>query len=207
MQITTLGVDSGGQDKATENATAWWRQLTPQQKTRARLVKGEHKPSAPAVDQRWPDTRGRSDRSGATQGDVPILFINVGHIKDILAADLERNDPGPGYIAFPNWLPDWFYAELTREKRDANGRWTGKGRNEAWDLLTYAEALARVGFPFRYRPFLLAGINAPQFWINTPRWAQTWDRNSMVFGKDEQHPAAATAPAKPKQRPRKGLFA
>ena len=206
LQVVTLGVDSGGQDKATENAVAWWRGLSPGQKTRARLVKGEHKPSAPAVDQRWPDTRGRSDRAGATQGDVPILFINVNQVKDLLASDLERNDPGPGFVSFPDWLPDWFYAELTREKRDKNGKWSAKGRNEAWDLLVYGEALARVGFPFRFRPFLLTGINAPGFWSNPPRWAQTWDKNGMVFGKDEQKPASADHYNRPRQRPRKGLF-
>lgn len=206
MQITQIGCDSAGKDNVTANAMQYWRDLTPPQKTRFRLLKGEHKAGAPMVEQRWPDTRSRKDRTGASHGDVPVLFIGVQGIKNTLASDLERKEPGPGYIDFPMWLGDWFYKELTREKKDAKGMWAGTGRNEAWDLLVYGDALAVVGFPFRYRPFMLAGIRQPQFWINPPPYAREWDKNGMVFDKEAQSAALLQGMKAPKQRPRKGLF-
>jgi phage terminase large subunit GpA-like protein len=47
-------------------------------------------------------------------------------------------------VHFPAWLGSWFYDELTYEERSNEGKWSkpGRGANEAFDLLVYADALA-----------------------------------------------------------------
>jgi phage terminase large subunit GpA-like protein len=47
-------------------------------------------------------------------------------------------------VHFPKWLGSWFYDELTYEERSTDGKWSkpGRGPNEAFDLLVYADALA-----------------------------------------------------------------
>ncbi len=42
---------------------------------------------------------------------------------------------------FPDWLGSWFYDELTYEERSSDGKWSkpGRGANEAFDLMVYAE--------------------------------------------------------------------
>jgi len=183
MQVAMVGCDSSGLPGVTGNAYAYFRSLTPQDKSRFRLIKGEPKPGAPTVEQRWPDTRNKKDR-GASRGDVPVLFVGTNRLKDILDSELARDDRGTGYIHFPDWLPDWWYAELTREKRGSKGQWAGNGKNEAWDLLVYARALAIVGIPFGFYRARMIGIDSPGFWDKPPRWAADLDKNQFVSGPD-----------------------
>lgn len=173
MQVASVLCDAFGREGVTEKAMAFYRRLTPEQRARFRFVKGEHKPSAPLIEQRYPDTRGRSDRKGATKGDVPIIFINTNRIKDRLSGDLGRDVEGDGYCHFPSWLGDWFFKELTAEKRGADGLWPNKRGNEAWDLLTYEEAGAIIGAPFGYG-LRLRGIDMPKFWETPPDWVKQY---------------------------------
>ncbi len=62
---------------------------------------------------------------------------------------------------FPDWLGSWFYDELTYEERSSDGKWSkpGRGANEAFDLMVYAEALV-----------ILHGYEKIR-WPDAPEWA------------------------------------
>lgn len=171
MPIALLVCDSGGKEGVTSKAYEFhrWIAAKPDLAPLFRLIKGEHRASAPRVEERWPDTRSRKDRDSGARGDVPVLFINTNIVKDALAGDLQRKDPGPGYIHFPGWLGQWFFDELTAEERDPVKGWTQTAkRNEAWDLLVYAEAAA-----------IQLGIEEID-WDNPPSWADEWDNNPFI---------------------------
>lgn len=184
MRVGAVVCDMGGRDGVTDKAMGFYRRLSPALKPRFRLIKGEPKPAAPLIEQRYPDTRNRSDRKGASKGDVPVLFVNSNRMKDRLSGDLDRAEPGDGYCHFPGWLNDWFYRELTREQRGTDGQWSSRQRNEAWDLMCYCEAAAISGIPFSagFRP---RGIDAAGFWERPPPWAAPWDENALVFAPDQ----------------------
>lgn len=186
MRVGAVLCDSGGRAGVTDKAHAFFRRLAPALKPRFRLVKGEPKDTAPLLEQRYPDTRARRDRRGASHGDVPVLFINTNRMKDRLHGDLSRAETGVGYCHFPDWLGAWFYEELTREQRGSDGRWSSARKNEAWDLLNYCEAGAVLGFPFEARTGARSrGIDAPGFWDTPPPWAMPWDENALVFDPDQ----------------------
>ncbi|MCW7110996.1 phage terminase large subunit family protein [Escherichia coli] len=73
-------------------------------------------------------------------GDVALWLGSDGCVDDRGNA-LWRDTPGPNYIHFPDWLGR-FYDELTAKSAAVteNGE-TGRGANEAFDLLVY-DALA-----------------------------------------------------------------
>lgn len=180
MRVCGVLCDAFGREGVTDKAMSFYRRMPDTLKPKFRFVKGESKPDAPLIEQRYPDSRSRSDRKGATRGDVPILFINANRMKDRVSGDLNRSEPGDGYCHFPSWLGEWFFNELTREKRGADGRWAGTGRNEAWDLMMYSEAGAIVGIPFTHRHLKKIGIDFPKFWDDPPLWAAPHDLNSHV---------------------------
>lgn len=196
LRVCGVICDSGGRDGVTDKAMALYRRMPTPLKQKFRFIKGEHKTTAPLIEQRYPDSRARSDRKGATRGDVPMLFLNTNRLKDRLSGDLNREGHGDGYCHFPAWLGDWFYAELAREKRGPTGLWAGVGRNESWDLMVYAEAGAICGFPFSRRAIKKTGIDAPGFWENPPAWAGPPDRNCNIVNACDTviRPAPATPP-------------
>lgn len=196
MEVAGVLCDSGGAEGVTDKAYRFWRQLPADLQQRFRLVKGESKDGAPLVEQRWPDTRNRKAR-GASRGNVPVLFISTNRIKDRLDNDLAREDHGPGYCNFPDWLGEWWFRGLTREKRDASGKWSGASKNEPWDLMVYGEAGAIVGVPFGAR---MNGIDRPGFWERPPPWALPQDTNSMVKDSAEGHKTAKPKPTPYKPR-------
>lgn len=184
MPVLVTGCDSGGYaEKGTtgvvDKAYEFWRKLSNQGLApKFALLRGDGNKSAARVTLRHPDTRKRSDRNSSARGDVPVWYLNTDLIKDTLANDLERTEPGPGYIHFPNWLADWFYSELTAEERDPIKGWIKtRRRNEAWDLLTYADALYLA----------VEEMNGAIHWDNPPSWAQTWDSNPYIL--DAEHNA------------------
>lgn len=186
MAIMLTACDSGGAAGVTDRAYDYWRALKPKGfGHRLRLVKGANSQDAKQIEERWPDTSGRGDIKGGSRGDVPILYLNTGRFKDTISADLERAESGPGYIHFPDWLGPWFFEELAREEKGPKG-WEGKSGNEAWDLLVYADAAAIWG-PVKWLKARPDGILAVD-WENPPRWAEVWDKNSLVFHPDEAPP-------------------
>lgn len=143
-----VAVDSGGHGEkggsmsVTEKSYAFWRHCRAQGLGQTvRLVKGGSRKEAPRWLETWPDSSHRRDRKANARGEIPVYSLNTTLLKDALAIDLERTEPGPGYIHFPSWLKQWFYDELTSEIRTATG-WEKTGRNEAVDLMVYNIAIA-----------------------------------------------------------------
>ncbi len=173
MQVRMMAVDSGGREGVTANAYEYWRQLRKNGQNlhrRVQLLKGEPRASAPLVRIDYPDAE-RKDRRAQARGEVPVMFINSNAAKDMVNNMLARTEPGGGMVHFPDWLPDWWYVELTAETKTARG-WVnpGKSRNEAWDLLVYCVALAHS-----------SKVRVPHIdWKNPPSWAAPWDENDLV---------------------------
>ncbi len=194
MHIRYAGVDSGGysrkkvaneQTGVTTRAYTWWRGLKRGGlHRRVRLVKGVSTASAQAVKESFPDAANKRDRYSGAKGDVPVLMLNTDIIKDAMAADLRRKDPGPGYVHLPEWLEDNVFEEFVSESRGPKGweKLTHQTRNEAWDLLTYDFALSHHFGGSRVK----AGAE--------PQWAAQWDAGNICItnadgtGQVEQQP-------------------
>ncbi len=174
LRVFKTACDSGGSEGVTENAYAWWRRLKRQNlHGRVLLVKGASGKTAPRIHKSYPDTRNRKDRNAGSAGDVPVWLLNTNMLKDAVWQGLTRNDPGPGYVHFPQWLPGSAYAELVAETRTANG-WIKPGghNNESFDLMVYAQAV-----------WIDAGGEAMNWDIPKP-WARAWHSNPDVMSRD-----------------------
>lgn len=201
MQMAFVLCDSGGRAGVTDQAYDFYRYLVSLNagyERKFRLIKGANSADAPLIEQRKPDTRNRKDIKGGSRGDVPVLFINTHRIKDRLDGDLSRNEPGPGYCHFPDWLGEWFYKELTREKRGPKG-WSSPAKNEAWDLMVYGEAGAIMGIPFSATGGRMKGIDKPNFWKSPPVWARLTDANELIV-TDNDHPPDKPIVTRPRGR-------
>jgi phage terminase large subunit GpA-like protein len=184
--IKAVGCDSGGKAGVTAMAYDFWRSLKPSGlHLRFHLLKGTGLPTAPQVRESWPDASGRS-RKSAARGDVPVWMLNSNMLKDVLNNRLEAEITGAGMIHFPNWLPRWFFDEMTSEI------WTEKGwqklqgrRNEAWDLTYYCLGLAIT------RHVKANKIN----WENPPDWCvMDPDRNPLLIRSDSDEVATEARP-------------
>ena len=167
MGLMAMAVDSGGEDGVTDNAYRFWRKCRRDGLgKRVFLFKGDGQRRSKLITQTFPDNTGRSTRRAKAAGDVPLYLLQTDALKDRVDNALWRESPGPNYIHFPDWLGSWFYDELTYEERSNDGKWSkpGKGPNEAFDLLVYADALA-----------ILHGYEKIK-WPNAPDWAkrETW---------------------------------
>ncbi len=157
-----IAVDSGGKAGVTERAYLFWKRCRANGLGRqVMLVKGASSKTGPRVSRTFPDSSNRTQRKANARGEIPVFSLNTQILKDAIAADLERAEPGPGYIHLPSWLGAWFFDELTAETRTAKG-WENQGgaRNEGFDLMVYNEAA-----------WLTLGgekIN----WQNPPDWAR-----------------------------------
>jgi phage terminase large subunit GpA-like protein len=190
MAIHLTVCDSGGREGVTANAYDFVRWLKrPEHRSersaadegtykweqglasRFLLVRGDSKPGVPRVRIEYPDSQ-RKDKNAGARGEIPVLFINSNAVKDQLNHALDRTEPG-GRINFPNWLESSFYTELTVEIKDPKKGWINPRsyRNESWDLLAYCIAACLSS---------KVGIERIRF-DDPPPWADTWDRNSLVF--------------------------
>lgn len=136
--------DSAGEGATTEHAYEWWRGLNDPAVPRGRvlLIKGDDG-LKPLTEIKNPDGRKRTSRSAGGRGDVPVLFVSSNAVKDILAANLDRQVDGPGFIRLPKWAPDSWFKEMVSERRKGE-KWvkiSEKAPNEAWDLTAYAIAV------------------------------------------------------------------
>jgi phage terminase large subunit GpA-like protein len=180
MTIKLTLCDSGGKAGVTTNAYAFVRALRKRGLGgRFHLVKGESKPGQPRFRITYPDNskRGASGAKAGAQGDVPVLLLNANVLKDTLNNLLDVVIPGAGMIHFPDWLPDWFFAELTAEIRTDKG-WANpnKRRNEAWDLLYYA-----IGGCVSS----LLSIEKVD-WENPPLWLMPVEANPLVIAAERE---------------------
>ncbi len=144
MRLMAMAVDSGGEDGVTDNAYKFWRRCRRDGLgKRIYLFKGDSIRRAKLISRTFPDNTGRTGRRAQAAGDVPLWLLQTDALKDRVNNALWRDSPGPGYVHFPDWLGSWFYDELTYEERSSDGKWSkpGRGANEAFDLMVYAEAL------------------------------------------------------------------
>ncbi|HFE1174471.1 TPA: phage terminase large subunit family protein [Escherichia coli] len=167
MRLMAMAVDSGGEDGVTDNAYKFWRRCRRDGLgKRIYLFKGDNIRRAKLISRTFPDNTGRTGRRAQAAGDVPLWLLQTDALKDRVNNALWRDSPGPGYVHFPDWLGSWFYDELTYEERSSDGKWSkpGRGANEAFDLMVYAEALV-----------ILHGYEKIR-WPDAPEWAsrETW---------------------------------
>lgn len=189
MQVKATACDSGGQEGVTPMAYNFWRFLRDDEGHNAKghhkrfqLVKGVPLPAAPRVKIAYPDST-RKDRHAGARGEIPILEINSNMVKDQVSGILNRTTGSGQTVHLPAWLPNSIFAELTAENRTAKG-WEKpqKARNETWDLLVYAVALALIS-----RHAHIEHID----WGEPPSWAEEWEMNSLVFDPSKQDDAFA----------------
>ncbi|HAM9542811.1 TPA: phage terminase large subunit family protein [Escherichia coli] len=167
MRLMAMAVDSGGEDGVTDNAYKFWHRCRRDGLgKRIYLFKGDSIRRAKLITRTFPDNTGRTGRRAQAAGDVPLWLLQTDALKDRVNNALWRDSPGPGYVHFPDWLGSWFYDELTYEERSSDGKWSkpGRGANEAFDLMVYAEALV-----------ILHGYEKIR-WPDAPEWAtrETW---------------------------------
>lgn len=202
MPIAAMAVDTGGEGEGDESVTSqayeWYRRLAREGlQSRVYLVKGASTKTASRVRRTLPDNTSRKSRKSNAKGDVPLYLLGTNLLKDTVAAMMDRDNPGAGYMHTPSWLgADWF-DELTYEVRDpATGKWEkpGKRPNEAFDLCVYNLVV-----------FIL--LKAERIdWQKPPPWADEWDRNMLVYQPDADAPAdqeSAPKPAPPRKMRRR----
>ena len=193
MRLMSMAVDSGGEDGVTDNAYKFWRRCRREGLgKRIYLFKGDSVRRSKLIQRTFPDNTGRSTRRAQATGDVPLYLLQTDALKDRVNNALWRDSPGPGYVHFPARLGSWFYDELTYEERSNEGKWSkpGRGANEAFDLLVYADALA-----------ILSGYEKIK-WPSAPEWArrETWIEDTQT--ETGEVPSPSPAP-KSKSKPKR----
>lgn len=193
MRLMAMAVDSGGEDGVTDNAYKFWRRCRRDGLgKRIYLFKGDSIRRAKLITRTFPDNTGRTGRRAQAAGDVPLWLLQTDALKDRVNNALWRDSPGPGYVHFPDWLGSWFYDELTYEERSSDGKWSkpGRGANEAFDLMVYAEALV-----------ILHGYEKIR-WPDVPEWAsrETWLECVPDSTEPSPTPEPVSTPVKKQKR-------
>ncbi|HDN1215184.1 TPA: phage terminase large subunit family protein [Escherichia coli] len=193
MRLMAMAVDSGGEDGVTDNAYKFWRRCRRDGLgKRIYLFKGDSIRRAKLISRTFPDNTGRTGRRAQAAGDVPLWLLQTDALKDRVNNALWRDSPGPGYVHFPDWLGSWFYDELTYEERSSDGKWSkpGRGANEAFDLMVYAEALV-----------ILHGYEKIR-WPDAPEWAsrETWLECVQDSTEPSSSPEPVSTPVKKQKR-------
>ncbi|MCZ8642023.1 phage terminase large subunit family protein [Escherichia albertii] len=193
MRPMAMAVDSGGEDGVTDNAYKFWRRCRRDGLgKRIYLFKGDSIRRAKLIIRTFPDNTGRTGRRAQAAGDVPLWLLQTDALKDRVNNALWRDSPGPGYVHFPDWLGSWFYDELTYEERSSDGKWSkpGRGANEAFDLMVYAEALV-----------ILHGYEKIR-WPDAPEWAsrETWLECVPDSTEPSPSPEPVSTPVKKQKR-------
>ncbi|EEZ4379260.1 phage terminase large subunit family protein [Escherichia coli O113] len=193
MRLMAMAVDSGGEDGVTDNAYKFWRRCRRDGLgKRIYLFKGDSIRRAKLITRTFPDNTGRTGRRAQAAGDVPLWLLQTDALKDRVNNALWRDSPSPGYVHFPDWLGSWFYDELTYEERSSDGKWSkpGRGANEAFDLMVYAEALV-----------ILHGYEKIR-WPDAPEWAsrETWLECVPDSTEPSPSPEPVSTPVKKQKR-------
>lgn len=193
MRLMAMAVNSGGEDGVTDNAYKFWRRCRRDGLgKRIYLFKGDSIRRAKLITRTFPDNTGRTGRRAQAAGDVPLWLLQTDALKDRVNNALWRDSPGPGYVHFPDWLGSWFYDELTYEERSSDGKWSkpGRGANEAFDLMVYAEALV-----------ILHGYEKIR-WPDAPEWAsrETWLECVQDSTEPSSSPEPVSTPVKKQKR-------
>lgn len=192
MRIRALACDSGGAEGVTGHAYNCWRRLKKDKEGRGLhrrfcLVKGEPSKTWPHARTTWPDSSQKGAKAIA-KGDVPVVLLNSNLMKDRISVMMARRVQDEaetatkgGMLRFPDWMPEWFYNQLTTEIRNEKG-WENprKRRNEAFDLAYYALGVAIRPIEQNV-PLVTFNLDHLNF-QNPPTWAEEWDRNDLVYG-------------------------
>ncbi|MER8924357.1 terminase gpA endonuclease subunit [Mesorhizobium sp. M0859] len=199
MRIRATGGDSGGAEGVTGHAYNFWRKLRKRGDGLHRrfcLVKGEPSKTKPHASTTWPDSS-QKGKLAIAKGDVPVILLNSNLMKDRVSGMLARRvenggeDAGKGgMLRYPDWMPPWFYNQMTTEIRTEKG-WENprKRRNESFDLAYYALGLA-IRPVEQNVPYVIFNIDRLNY-DEPPVWAAEWDENELVFGGDVQQEAVA----------------
>ncbi|AHY06835.1 phage terminase large subunit family protein [Serratia plymuthica] len=195
MPVLAMAVDSGGEDGVTGNAYDFWRKCRRDGvHKRVYLFKGDSQARSKLISKTFPDNTERSNRRAQARGDVPLYLLQTNALKDRINNALLRDTPGANYVHFPDWIGEWFYDELTYEDRGTDGKWKkpGRGANEAFDLMVYAQALV-----------ILRGYEKIK-WEKPPPWAEPFEystspppaeksisRQKTVHETEQKEPAGA----------------
>ncbi|ENY0908262.1 phage terminase large subunit family protein [Serratia marcescens] len=166
MPVLAMAVDSGGEDGVTGNAYEFWRKCRRDGvQKRVYLFKGDSQVRSKLISKTFPDNTERSNRRAQARGDVPLYLLQTNALKDRINNALLRDTPGANFVHFPDWIGEWFYDELTYEERSPDGKWKkpGRGANEAFDLMVYAQALV-----------ILRGYEKIK-WEKPPPWAEPFE--------------------------------
>ena len=193
LRLKLITVDSGGEDGVTDNAYAWRRRLRKAGiAKRVMLYKGASSKEAPVIKESL-----LGKRNAREKGDVPVSICNPNLLSDIVAAGLNRQSNGAGYIHFPKpknpvsnpngWLPQSFFDELGAEVRQKNGVWMKiRKRNETFDLCRMICA-----------GLLHLGLDKVRDWNKVPSWLAPLDQNSEVISVEERREMKANTPVAP----------
>lgn len=175
MMVKFTVCDSGGKAGVTKNAYAYYRTLRKERlHGRFLLVKGDPRLKSQHTKLTYPDSSDSKNKAAA-QGDVPVLLLSSNQLKDIVSNRLDAEVAGAGLIRFPDWLEDWFYAELCVEIRTEKG-WEKphKARNESWDLLYYCVGAC-----------MAEQIKAEKLdWAKERTWYSEWDDNVLILAAE-----------------------
>jgi phage terminase large subunit GpA-like protein len=175
LRVLRVGVDTGGEAGTSANAYAWYRRLRKKRATsRVFLLKGasSKRPDKPMV-----KGHARTNASKPMR-DMPVWTIDTHYYKDVIAASLRRNEPGPGYFHPPRWVSANYFEELRAEVRMPDGKWKQvRARNEAIDLWVYALAICEA---------LGYGAKGKLDWENPPPWAQPLESNSELVAPGQR---------------------
>lgn len=185
MGIKLTAVDSGGSKSYTDKGTArsvtdaayqYYRMLRSERRAQSfHLLKGVPRKN----DDKTFLTRSISDTNApsrfAKSIGVPFWTINTNLVKDATWNKMIREDVG-GTVEFPIWSPAWLFKQLTAEHRTDDGwvKLNHNDKNEAFDLLCYCVA-------FLHHPDI--HIQTLDF-TKPPPWAETWDKNTLIYVQD-----------------------
>ncbi|RWX70035.1 hypothetical protein EN780_04425 [Mesorhizobium sp. M4B.F.Ca.ET.089.01.1.1] len=193
MRIRALGCDSGGAEGVTGHAYNFYRKLKKAGDGKHRrfcLIKGEPSKTAPHAHTTWPDSKQKGKKAVA-KGDVPVIMLNSNLMKDRISnmmarrVEDESEEHTGAMLRYPDWMPDWFYNQMTTEIRTDKG-WENplKRRNESFDLAYYALGLAIRPYE-ELVPYVTFNFDRID-WENPPGWAADWDENDLVFGGESE---------------------
>lgn len=175
MRVRLTVVDSGGEEGVTDNAYDWYRRCRREGlESRIMLIKGEgkdQKANFPFIKQTM--VGGRNGK----EHDIVLYLLNTNRLKDVIETGMQRTTPGPGYVHVPGWLPRAWWDEFMAEVRGDNGVWNQiRKRNEARDLLVYAEAgCLRLG-----------ADKLDWATQKVPTWARPLESNSDLITREER---------------------
>lgn len=190
MGIRMASVDGYGMEGVTVQAYRFWQRLKERadgSHRRFAVSKGEPAKSWPIAKSVMTEV-GTGNKYSLVRGAIPRIHFGSTLVKDAVANLMARRiaaedeEAGGGKLRFPNWMPKWFYSQLTNEVRTPKG-WEkiGNRRNEVFDLTSYAIGLVFrpvEGNEFPWVPIHFHRIN----WDNPPAWAAPWDENELVSG-------------------------